>query len=223
MALREPINKVVVRNGRSEPTDSLDAVNRPAKDFETEGDSATRLIEASCALHRAAVVLEGMRPGTLVEPRTRYGSNAHGKVPTRGDAAIGSVWALDDIRTAMAHIDRVNATIAAASTEVSAESALSAADLTNVVAPNADRYAASTREGSLSDALQRIGSDLNSTVVRGIFEAALVLQGALQFDCEPDAVQRIESAIEVLDETIRETRLMVFALQTAEAQPRRRN
>jgi signal transduction histidine kinase len=130
---------------------------------------------------------------------------------------------LGDIRTAMAHIDRVNATIAASTIAASAGPTLSTAEVTNAVTPTVDRFAPSAKEAALSEALQRIGGDLNSTVVRGMFEAALVLQSALQLDCEPGAVRRIESAIEVLDETIRETRMMVFALQASEAQPRRRD
>lgn len=47
------------------------------------------------------------------------------------------------------------------------------------------------------DVLERSGDDLNKSVVRGIFGAAQILQGALQLDSDPDAVQRIEVAIEV--------------------------
>ncbi len=220
MALYEPINEIVVRNGGPEPSDSVDAGNRPIGDAEPDDDPATRLRQAGCALHRATAALDGLAPLTLVPPWNGTRSPPNGPVPS-SNAGIGLSSPLDDIWAAMGHIDHVNATIATASVGMSAESALCAAVVTDAVPPCAERFAASQSEEPLSDALQRIGGDLNSTVVRGMFEAALVLQGALQFDCDPEAVQRIESTVEVLHETIRQTRMMVFRLQTSDAQPRR--
>jgi len=51
---------------------------------------------------------------------------------------------------------------------------------------------------------------------RPVFTQALVLQSALQFDCESGAVQRIEAAIELLDETVLQTRTIIFGLSTSD-------
>jgi hypothetical protein len=64
-------------------------------------------------------------------------------------------------------------------------------------------------------ALERVGDDLNRSTMRGIFEVALILQRTVEHDCDPEVVQGIEAAIELLDETIQETRTVVFGLQNA--------
>ena len=63
--------------------------------------------------------------------------------------------------------------------------------------------------------LERVGDDLNRSTMRGIFEVALILQRTVEHDCDPEVVQGIEAAVELLDETIQETRTVVFGLQNA--------
>ena len=172
-----------------------------------------RLIEAGHALHRAAIALEGMGPGTLAQSWTGYRSTPDGIVPSSRQSIVESASALDDINTAMTHVDNVNAAIAAA-TEGD-PGPLVTAEVGSRVSTDETDYIASAIADPLRDTLEPMGVDLNKVVVRGIFEAALVLQCALQFECEPDAIQRIEAAIELLDETIREVRTMVFGFNSS--------
>ncbi len=185
---------------------------------EPDGDSAMRLIEAGHALHRASVALEGMGPGTLAQSWTECRSTSNGKGPGPGEASVESTSALDDINTAMTHVDNVNAAIAAAATEANPGPPLFTSEVGGRATTEETDDAASAIADPLQDTLERIGGELNKVVVRGIFEAALVLQGALQFECDPDAIQRIEAAIELLDETIREVRAMVFGFNSSDGQ-----
>jgi hypothetical protein len=187
---------------------------------EPDGDSAMRLIEAGHALHRAAVALEGMGPGTLAQSWTGFRLTPNGKGSGPGEVSVASESALDDINTAMAHVDNVNATIASALTEGDPGPPLVTSEAGSRATTDATDYVASAIEDSLQDTLERMGGDLNKVVIRGIFEAALVLQGALQFRCDPDEIQRIEAAIELLDETIRDVRAMVFGFSSSDGSRR---
>jgi signal transduction histidine kinase len=61
---------------------------------------------------------------------------------------------------------------------------------------------------------ERIAADLHDTVIQRIFATGLALQATLRVVSNPDAAQRIEGAVAELDETIRQIRSAIFALQT---------
>jgi len=61
------------------------------------------------------------------------------------------------------------------------------------------------------DALRAVASDLNEIVVSGVFEAGLVLEGARLRCSDPQAVQLIDEAVAILDETIARARALVFS------------
>ncbi len=65
---------------------------------------------------------------------------------------------------------------------------------------------------ALQGILEDIAGDLNSSVIRCSSEAALILQGALQFESNHEVTRRISSVIDLLDENIREVRELVFGL-----------
>jgi len=181
-----------------------------------DGDSAARLIEASFALHRAIIALSGMGSDGLAQSCTEYLPALGGAQLALEKSGTSTTSAVDDIHTAVAHIDDVNAIIAAGAAEALLASI---ADTSEVGVELAERETAcSTAEVQLPHpgVLERVGDDLNNSVVRAIFEAALVLQSALQFDCESGAVQRIEAAIELLDETVLQARTIIFGLSTSD-------
>jgi PAS domain S-box-containing protein len=60
----------------------------------------------------------------------------------------------------------------------------------------------------------RIADDLRDTVVHRVFEAGLILQGALKRIDDAAAVQRVHDAIDVLDDTLRQIRNVVADLQS---------
>ena len=68
-------------------------------------------------------------------------------------------------------------------------------------------------ELSLMEDRERIAADLHDTIVQRLFAAGLDLQVALQTITDPVASDRIHRAVDDLDETIRQIRTTVFALQ----------
>lgn len=63
----------------------------------------------------------------------------------------------------------------------------------------------------------RIGQDLHDHVIQRLFAAGMGLQGALRRVDDPYAHTRIESAIEYLDQTVREIRTSIFDLHTRDS------
>ncbi|HXW45042.1 MAG TPA: GAF domain-containing protein [Streptosporangiaceae bacterium] len=59
----------------------------------------------------------------------------------------------------------------------------------------------------------RIARDLHDLVIQRLYATGMSLQGSLSLISAPDAAQRISSAVDALDETIREIRSSIFALQ----------
>jgi signal transduction histidine kinase len=60
----------------------------------------------------------------------------------------------------------------------------------------------------------RIGRDLHDLVIQRLYATGMSLQGAIALIAQPEAAQRVSSAIDALDETIREIRSAIFALQS---------
>ena len=67
----------------------------------------------------------------------------------------------------------------------------------------------------------RFASDLRDTVVHRVFEASLLLQGAMKRIDDDGAAERVTKAIEVLDDTLRQIRNVVTDLQAPEGPPQR--
>jgi signal transduction histidine kinase len=60
----------------------------------------------------------------------------------------------------------------------------------------------------------RIARDLHDLVIQRLYATGMSLQGALPLIARPDAADRISSAVDALDETIREIRSAIFSLQS---------
>jgi len=60
---------------------------------------------------------------------------------------------------------------------------------------------------------ERIADSLRDTIVHRLFEAGLIMEGLLQLVRDPIAVQRIEKAVSVLDETLKQIRVAVLDLK----------
>ncbi|HUD78470.1 MAG TPA: GAF domain-containing protein [Streptosporangiaceae bacterium] len=66
----------------------------------------------------------------------------------------------------------------------------------------------------------RIARDLHDLVIQRLYATGMSLQGAVSLISVPDVAQRVSVAVDSLDETIREIRSSIFALQTRhEAKP----
>jgi signal transduction histidine kinase len=60
----------------------------------------------------------------------------------------------------------------------------------------------------------RIGRDLHDLVIQRLYATGMSLQGALPLIVRPEVSDRVGSAVDALDETIREIRSAIFSLQT---------
>jgi two-component system, NarL family, sensor histidine kinase DevS len=60
----------------------------------------------------------------------------------------------------------------------------------------------------------RIARDLHDLVIQRLYATGMSLQGALPLITRPDVADRISSAVDALDETIREIRSAIFSLQS---------
>jgi signal transduction histidine kinase len=61
---------------------------------------------------------------------------------------------------------------------------------------------------------ERIARDLHDLVIQRLYATGISLQGAVALIGSPEVAQRVGTAVDALDETIREIRSSIFALQT---------
>jgi signal transduction histidine kinase len=71
-----------------------------------------------------------------------------------------------------------------------------------------------TEQMAVFEDRDRIARDLHDLVIQRLYATGMSLQGALPLIARPEVGQRIERAVDALDETIREIRSAIFALQT---------
>ncbi|GAA2852771.1 two-component system sensor histidine kinase [Streptosporangium fragile] len=76
----------------------------------------------------------------------------------------------------------------------------------------AERRKDAERLGLLEDR-DRIAKDLHDVVIQRLFAVAMTLMSAVRLVDRPEASSRLQSAIDELDETIRQIRSTIFALQ----------
>src|SRR5205085_2582891 len=63
---------------------------------------------------------------------------------------------------------------------------------------------------------ERIARDLHDTVIQRLFATGMSLQGLARLTKDTEVADRIQSAVDDLDETIRDIRGAIFALQAHE-------
>jgi signal transduction histidine kinase len=76
------------------------------------------------------------------------------------------------------------------------------------------RLLARVRELTLVEDRERIAADLHDTVIQRLFATGLGLQGTVRAIDNPAAAGRVQDAVDELDETIRQIRSTIFALQS---------
>ncbi len=82
------------------------------------------------------------------------------------------------------------------------------------IAVENSRLAARVRELSLVEDRERIAADLHDTVIQRLFATGLGLQATVRTIDNPAARIRLQEAVDDLDETIRQIRSTIFALQS---------
>jgi signal transduction histidine kinase len=76
------------------------------------------------------------------------------------------------------------------------------------------RLLARVRELTVVEDRERIAADLHDTVIQRLFATGLGLQAAVRSIDNPAAAERVREAVDNLDETIRQIRSTIFALQS---------
>ncbi len=76
------------------------------------------------------------------------------------------------------------------------------------------RLSARVAELSLIEDRERIAADLHDTVIQRLFATGLGLQGVVRSTSDPASASRIQVAVDDMDETIRQIRSTIFALQS---------
>ena len=71
------------------------------------------------------------------------------------------------------------------------------------------------RELALLEDRERIARDLHDTVIQRLFATGLSLQGAVRLAARPEVADRIQGAVEDLDETVKHIRTVIFGLEAA--------
>jgi two-component system, NarL family, sensor histidine kinase DevS len=78
-----------------------------------------------------------------------------------------------------------------------------------------ERAQADLHRLSLIEDRERIGRDLHDTVIQRLFATGLSLQAAVRrADGRPDVAEKLNRAVDDIDETVREIRSTIFALQS---------
>jgi signal transduction histidine kinase len=77
-----------------------------------------------------------------------------------------------------------------------------------------ERAQADLQRLSLIEDRERIGRDLHDTVIQRLFATGLSLQATIRrCDALPEVAERLEQAVDDIDETVKEIRTTIFALQ----------
>jgi signal transduction histidine kinase len=77
------------------------------------------------------------------------------------------------------------------------------------------RLHARVGELALLEDRERIARDLHDTVIQRLFATGLSLQGTVRLVVRPEVAERLQSAVEDLDDTVRHIRTVIFGLETA--------
>jgi len=85
------------------------------------------------------------------------------------------------------------------------------------VAVENSRLSARVAELSLVEDRERIAADLHDTVIQRLFATGLGLQGLVRSVGDPTVARRVQRSVDDLDETIRQIRSTIFALQAPQA------
>jgi len=173
-----------------------------------DGDSAMCLIEVSHALHRASVAIGRIGPGSVAPSLAgrRPELDCDGNVLEGIDRDTAQGY----INKAIALVDGLNEVCSAQPRDWETRLPLMAAGVSDSSRPDGAHGVVTENADAGREILERIASELNMSVIRGSFEASLILQGALEFNSDHEVAQRISTVIDLLDENIRDVRNTIF-------------
>jgi nitrate/nitrite-specific signal transduction histidine kinase len=99
-------------------------------------------------------------------------------------------------------------------TDIDEEMVVALAGAAGIAIENARLHARVT-DLALFEDRERIARELHDTVIQRLFATGLSLQGIVRIAEKPEVVERLQSAVDALDATVREVRSAIFELHTA--------
>ena len=99
-------------------------------------------------------------------------------------------------------------------TDVDEEMVIALAAAAGIAIDNA-RLHARVADLALFEDRERIARELHDTVIQRLFATGLSLQGAARLAVKPEVVDRLQTAVDDLDDTVRDIRSAIFELHTA--------
>ena len=99
-------------------------------------------------------------------------------------------------------------------TDVDEEMAVAIAAAAGIAIDNA-RLHARVADLALFEDRERIARELHDTVIQRLFATGLSLQGAARFAEKQEVIDRLQQAVDDLDDTVRDVRSAIFELHTA--------
>jgi signal transduction histidine kinase len=99
-------------------------------------------------------------------------------------------------------------------TDVDEEMAVAIAAAAGIAIDNA-RLHARVADLALFEDRERIARELHDTVIQRLFATGLSLQGAVRIAEKPEVIDRLQQAVDDLDDTVRDVRSAIFELHTA--------
>jgi signal transduction histidine kinase len=97
-------------------------------------------------------------------------------------------------------------------TDIDEELTMALASAAAVAIDNA-RLHERSQELRMVEDRERIARDLHDTVIQRLFATGLALQGVVR-RCEPELAQRLQQAVDDIDDTVRQVRTTIFELDT---------
>ena len=97
-------------------------------------------------------------------------------------------------------------------TDIDEELTMALASAAAVAIDNA-RLHERSQELTLVEDRERIARDLHDTVIQRLFATGLALQGVVS-RCEPEVAERLQQAVDDIDDTVRQVRSTIFELDT---------
>ena len=169
---------------------------------------SVQLTEATHALYRAAIALEGVQSTMGEGAGVRCPFLAEYQLPDPGHGPGSMLTRRVSVDDPLSDIAEANDKLCQLEIPGLGPSGTRTAD--DPTTWNFDHDTVSTHELRNEEFLQELTEDLNAVVIHGVFETGLALHGALERTTDPDAKRLIEVAIATLDETIQKTRSTFF-------------
>lgn len=199
----------------TDPRDVLVILTSKAKEM-TDADLVELMVPADGGTRLVVEIAEGDRAGELLGTSCAVATTMAGEVYTRGESLtegdmrlLVPLGAPPSVRGVVAMSKRSGrlpfSEAEGHMLEAFAGQAAIAVELAEV------RRAAERL--SLLEDRDRIARDLHDVVIQRLFAVAMTLMGAVRLIERPEATSRVQHAVDELDDTIRQIRASIFALQ----------